>query len=321
MRDFRRLGAAGGAPWSVRLHAEYKRAISQREVLLELAELAPESLHSPAAQARLRIRPNVDAETAGRMLRDALGLVRVPSASWALPHEALRTALQAVEAQGIIVVQTMRISVQEMRGFSVAEWPFPVIALNGSDAPRARLFTLFHELAHLALSSGGLCDLHQAQGHPGHREDGTERYCNEVAAAAFMPARAFLSDHTVQAADNGHRWDFDELQEVSRHFGPSPEAVLLRLVALGRTSWALYREIKAEIDELYDRATERERQKRREARGGPSFYVVHVRDLGRSYVDAVLDAYYSKSISSLDMTDYLDIRFDQLPKLEQALTA
>jgi Zn-dependent peptidase ImmA (M78 family) len=218
-------------------------------------------------------------------------------------------------------MQTARVPVQEMRGFSIAEWPYPVIALNGGDAPRGRLFTLLHELAHLAVSSGGLCDLHQARGHAERREDGMERYCNEVAAAALMPSGTFLADRAVKTADRAHRWGLDELHEVSRRFGPSPEAVLLRLVALERTSWPLYRRTKAEIDAAFARAAARERERRRAAHGGPSFYVVRVRDLGRSYVDAVLDAFYAKSISSLDVADYLDIRFDQLPKLERALSA
>ena len=321
MRDFRRLGDAGGMHWSAQLHAEFKRALSQREVLVELAEIAPDSVGALRPAPRLRVRRDVDAETAGRTLRDALRLDDSASTQWTLPHEALRAGLTAAEALGVIVMQTTRVPVQEMRGFSIAAWPFPVIALNGGDAPRGRLFTLLHELAHLAVSSGGLCDLHQARGHADRREDDMERYCNEAAAAALMPSRAFLADHTVRAMDGGHRWRLDELQEVSRRFGPSPEAVLLRLVALERTSWTLYRQIKAEIDEANALAAARERERRRSAHGGPSFYVVHVRDLGRSYVDAVLDAFYAKSISSLDTADYLDIRFDQLPKLERALSA
>jgi len=113
------------------------------------------------------------------------------------------------------------------------------------------------------VSSGGLCDLHQAHGPAERREDGMERYCNEV-AAALMPLGAFLADHTVRAMDGGHRWRLDELREVSRRFGPSPEAVLLRLVALERTSW---------IDEAYALAAARERKRRRSAHGGPSFCV------------------------------------------------
>jgi hypothetical protein len=36
-------------------------------------------------------------------------------------------------------------------------------------------------------------------------------------------------------------------------------------------------------------------------------------------VTSVLDAFYSRAISSLDVADYLDMRFDQLPKLETAV--
>jgi len=49
--------------------------------------------------------------------------------------------------------------------------------------------------------------------------------------------------------------------------------------------------------------------------------MVRIRDPGRSHVDAVVDAFHAKSISSLDVAVYLDIRFDQLPKLERALSA
>ena len=66
------------------------------------------------------------------------------------------------------------------------------------------------------------------------RAAGSSRSCNEVAAAARMPSGAFLADRAVKTADRAHRWSLDELQEVSRRFGPSPEAVLPRLVALER---------------------------------------------------------------------------------------
>lgn len=46
---------------------------------------------------------------------------------------------------------------------------------------------------------------------------------------------------------------------------------------------------------------------------------MHARDLGQGYVTSVLDAFRSRAISSLDVSDYLDVRFDKLDKLEQAV--
>jgi hypothetical protein len=37
------------------------------------------------------------------------------------------------------------------------------------------------------------------------------------------------------------------------------------------------------------------------------------------YVVSVLDAYRTRAISSLDVSDYLDVRFDKLDKLERVV--
>lgn len=316
MRDFRRLEPMAGPSWTPRLHAEYKRALSQREVMLELAEVSPASV--PTAVDLPAIRLDEDPERAANRLRSTLGLDAFES-EWANPRDALRAGIHSAEQIGVLVVQTQRIRSSEMQGFSVAQWPFPVVALNGGDAERRRLFTLMHELGHLAVRAGGLCDLHEESEDPERAEDRIELFCNQVAASALMPAAELLATPVVADARPGHGWTLDELRQISRRFGPSSEAVLLRLVRLGRASWDLYWERKAELEELYAEADERERQRRRENPGGPSWYVVHARDLGHGYVASVLDAFHSRAISSLDVSDYLDVRFDRLDRLEQAV--
>jgi len=316
MHDFRRLDLAAGHEWSPRLHAEYKRALSQREVLLELAEVSPASLPTPGQQPA--IASTAPIEDAGAMLRRALRLDETKP-DWSQPLDALKACIRAVEALGVLVVQTQRVDVSEMKGFSVAEWPFPVIALNGGDWPRSRLFTLFHELAHIALNAGGLCDLHEVKGSAGRSEDVEERRCNQVAASALMPSGVFIADPLVSRVGNRHIWTVAELRDVSSRHGASAEAVLLRLVGLGLATWDLYWERKAELDKGYAEARDWERERRRQKKGGPSYYVVHARDLGHGYVTSVLDAFYSRAISSLDVADYLDLRFDQLAKLETAV--
>jgi len=39
------------------------------------------------------------------------------------------------------------------------------------------------------------------------------------------------------------------------------------------------------------------------------------RDLGRSYVASVIDAFRDDAISSRDLAQYLDVRYDQVPQL------
>lgn len=315
LRDFRRAGQARDKDWSPPLHAEFKRAMSQREVFLELAELAPSVVES--TEFPVKADPRTKPEDLAAAFREALEIDKArfdPSQ----PHDILNAYVGAVEALGIIVIHTRAVDTDEMRAFSVSEWPFPVIALNGTDWPRARLFSLLHELTHLALNAGGLCDLHDSE-QRSRTEDQIEHFCNAVAGAVLMPADAFIGSVNRVSKDPNHEWTVEELFDFSREFGASSESVLLRLIELGRASWALYAARKPELDKHYMEAREREKAKQKETTGGPSYYVVKTRDLGHGYVTGVLSAFDARAISSLDVADYLDIRFDQLPKLEEAV--
>jgi hypothetical protein len=70
MRDFRRVQDTNSERWSAQLHAEYKRVLSQREILVELSEIALGSVASPPPLAHLRFRafPRRTAPTAVALL-------------------------------------------------------------------------------------------------------------------------------------------------------------------------------------------------------------------------------------------------------------
>lgn len=316
LRDFRRLSTAHESAWSPELHFEFRRSLSQREVVLELGIHAetewPESLATGTT--------NIDAEVLGQRLRAALGIDGWSKTELSDPYKVLRKAIDQVESWGVLVVQTKDVDIAEMRGFSIAEWPWPVVALNGADWPRPRLFTLLHELGHLAISEGGLCDLHDQR--PGRRsaDEATENYCNVVAAAVLLPADAVHSDSMVVSRPNNHQWTLDELQELSGRFGASSEATLLRLISLGLTSWDVYHIRKPELDKAYREARQIQKERQKAATGGPDFYVLKAGRLGRAYVASVLEAFHAHQISSLDVADYLEVRYEQLKKLERVVS-
>jgi Zn-dependent peptidase ImmA (M78 family)/DNA-binding XRE family transcriptional regulator len=314
LRDFRRPPSGAQAEWSPALHAEFKRALSQREVFLELAELAPASVPQPSEE--LSVDSHAPPDEAAEHLREMIGLQGRPD--WAGPREALNAVVATVERLGVLVIQTQDVGIGEMRGFSVSERPFPVVALNGADWPRPRLFTLLHELCHVALNAGGVCDLHESRGRAPTSEDVVEQFCNRVAAAVLMPRELMLGEPLVQRYGGAHSWTLDELRQLSNRFGASSEALLLRLITLDKATWDLYWARKPELEAEYAEARRRERQRQQEGQGGPSYYVVKARDLGHGYVASVLDAFRSRAISSLDVADYLDVRYEQLSRLEQA---
>ena len=315
LQDYRRSGASETSK-SPELVSEVKRALTQREVFLELGEVAPTSVVSSDEIPRLDQAGSP--EVGGSRLREALRLGSLPQSVWSRPGDALNRCIRAVEELGVIVIQTQGVEISELRGFSISESPHPVIALNGKDFPRPRLFTLLHELAHLGLRAGGLCDLHESQTSRSTSWDSTEHYCNAVAASALMPAESLMRDTAVARAGSTYDWSLGELSQLSARFGASSEAVLLRLVSLSKASWDTYWARKEELEEEYAEARRHARERQRESDGGPSYYVVKARDMGHGYITSVLDAFRSRAISSLDVADYLDVRYDQLPQLERA---
>ncbi len=306
LRDFRAGPGRISGIQSAELTAEYWRAMSQRDVILEIRDLGGSGEEPPEIPTLTLDTPT---ERAGSTLRTWLG---VPT-RWTRPALALAGWIAAGEDRGILVIQTHRVPTQEMSGFSVSTRPHPIVALNGSDYPRRRLFTLAHEMVHLALNAGGLCDLHEAQ-EAEELEDRIEFYCNRVAAAALMPLEALEEVREFARAKADKRWTPEQLGDLATPFGTSAEAMLLRLITLGKATWDLYRALRPRFEEAYAAA----RAEQRESTGGPSFYVVKARDLGPGYVRTVLEAFRGRTITSLDVADYLDVRFEQIPKLELA---
>ncbi|WP_097991019.1 ImmA/IrrE family metallo-endopeptidase [Streptomyces sp. f51] len=315
LRDFRRTGEPGSHDWTPALHAEYKRALTQREVLREIGEISPASLQG-AQGSKIQLSLDMDPEDAGAELRRFLGVDSWKSGMLSNPAKALRSAIDAVEGYGISVLQTRDVDIAEMRGFSISEWPHPIVVLNGADWPRPKLFTLLHELSHLGLNAGGLCDLHEPGTSTRDSDENVERFCNRVAASALMPRALILSDPAVKRV---REWTLQALSEVSARYGASAEALLLRLVTLRLVDWDEYRRMKPLLDSVYARLRKAEKEKQRASEGGPPYYLVKARNLGRGYVESVLDAYHSRAISSYDVADYLDIKYDQLPKLQEAV--
>ena len=314
MRDFRRHELSN-RPWSPDLHGEFRRGLDQHEAFLEIAEVAAESL--PTIRRPPTVQRDDDAERAGTALRDFLGITSAQQFGWTDPYEALNDWSDAVEATGIIVIHTRGISVDEMRAFSISEWPYPVIALNGADFPRARTFSLLHELTHLALNLGGLCDFHEQRDQ--ETSDELEHFCNRIAAAALLPRAELLQIGKVQSASAGYDWSLDELSSIARRFQTSSEALLLRLISIGKADWPTYRRRSPELRSEYDAAIEHRREQRKKGRGGADFYRTKARDLGHGYANSVLDAFGSSAINARDAADFLDIKFGQLAQLQTEL--
>jgi hypothetical protein len=95
---------------------------------------------------------------------------------------------------------------------------------------------------------------------------------------------------------------------VRRWGGASQEAIVRRLVELGRSTRTFYEKRRRELIEQY-----RRRQEEQDGGFVPSHRVA-LASAGPVYTSLVLDAYDRKKLTASDVADYLDIRVKHLPE-------
>jgi Zn-dependent peptidase ImmA (M78 family) len=302
MHDFRRMAKSGAAPQRTpKLAYEIRRAYDRREWALELGAGLEQTL--PIFDPRATVTDDVE-EVASR-LRNALEITLEAQATWRSDSEAFRGWRTVIERAGVLTLQTTTLELDEARGFSISRKPLPAVVVNIKDAPRGRIFTLLHELTHVMLNEGGICDLHDAD---------IEAFCNRVAGAALFPKEAVLQSATVLHHRKGEvTWSDAELRDLSRQFGGSREAALVRLLTLKLTTQSFY-------DHMHDwflHQYERQQKEKQEAEGFAPPHVIALSSAGPLFTNLVLENLNRDKITASDVSDYLQIRLKHLKDLQR----
>jgi transcriptional regulator with XRE-family HTH domain len=198
-RDFRRLPGQVAGLASPELRFEMRRAQNRREVAVELFELAGDNLPGFPLQATLAD----DTERVAREIREFLGVTYDAQIGWkpAPNYESFNNWRATLESAGILVFQVTEVDVHEVRGFSLTELPLPAIVINNKDSLSGRTFTMLHELAHILLRQGGVCDLYEDVPRP-PEEQSVEVFCNRVAAATLLPREDLLNEAMNQSQNS-----------------------------------------------------------------------------------------------------------------------
>jgi Zn-dependent peptidase ImmA (M78 family)/transcriptional regulator with XRE-family HTH domain len=308
-RDFRRPVGHETVSESSVLRLEVRKAVLRRKAALELLGLEGKEPPAPG----LVLRRDVDPEQAGERVRTWLGVSLSDQFDWVGVYDALNGWRDAIERAGILVTQMEDIPPAEASGMSLVERPLPVIVANIKDTPRRRVFTLLHEVAHVLLEEGGLCDLDDYSERNGDRLE-VERYCNAVAAAALVPKSALLGQRVVRGhADDDPRWSSEELRSLAKRFSVSQEAILGRLLSLGRTDWDSYRAAAGRLESEFAEF----QQSRKQRTGPPSHALVAVAIAGPTLAHLVMDGYNRGRITATDASDYLNVQVKHFDRIQQ----
>lgn len=193
--------------------------------------------------------------------------------------------LDIIESKGVVVFVNgivgnnthRKLRVEEFRGFALSDKLAPVIFINGSDAPAARLFTLLHELVHLFLGQDGL-------------DDHTEPFCNRISAKILVPPALFHEQWHKNPED------FDALEK----FFKVSQLVLYRMaLSLEKINDEEY----ARWIALYNK----KHQGKKKSAGGNFYNVVPYR-AGRSFCRYVREALHEGRMSYREAYQLLGVR-------------
>jgi len=269
---------------------EIKRAEQYRETLLELSGVPEGSLEYISFDRSGLVK-------AAARLRQEL-MTGWPAKKPATPGEMFNTWRDLLEMHGVLVFQSTRIPLTDYRALSVHHYPYPVILVNGADAANGKIFSLFHELAHLMNRSSGVCMILD--------NNEVEALCNAFAAEFLMPAvevRTFLG---VQSPTR-------PISSVANRFGVSTLAAAIRLRSLGQIDDQALTDQRAENDAEWNRA----RAAMAAKAGNPPPWRLRYRDLGNTYVRTVLTALQTNRIDYLSAAYMLNARVPMIEKMQQ----
>ncbi len=282
-----------------------RQARERRELALQLRA----ELNEPVQPFTLTAGLGRDVEVLAQEIRAYLGVTDTDQRQWKRrAFEAWRTAM---EAKDVLVFMVPRLPLAEMRGTAIAERELPVILVNGQDRTGGRIFTLLHEFTHLALRQSGV------SGPGGDQDDApspaVERFCNAVAAAALMPKDWLLGEILVRQKGSLKTWSNEELEALALRFGVSREAMLQRLVTLGKSTPAYYEQMRPAFLAEYDALAEKK------STGGPPPHLQVLSQLGRPFTRLVFEGYHDRHLTLRDVANHFNMQVKLVPEMERAV--
>jgi Zn-dependent peptidase ImmA (M78 family)/transcriptional regulator with XRE-family HTH domain len=185
-----------------------------------------------------------------------------------------------------------------------------LIVVSSQDSPRARAFSMLHELGHLLLGSDAMC---RPQPDEARQGTGEEAFCNAFAAAMLMPAEEFAKDPLALAL-RGRTLELGDAVALARKWGVSELAALRRLASVGYLPQADYQRLHDErAEEFADEP---------EPSNGRRIRLEHTRMINQNsplYASEVLDAHARGDIALREVGVLLGGNLKHLPRVRERL--
>jgi len=303
--DFRVLPGGKRSPLTKKTRLIIRRAQRLQARAGDLLEEmnAGAQIHIPRAAL------GADPEQLAASERDRLGIPLNHQFGWRDPYAAFRAWRAVIERLGALVFH-FSIPMQDTRGFSLTDRDPPVIVVNRADAIKARIFTLFHEYAHLILHDGGLCTWDQAFRHD---VIPTECFCNHFAGAFLVPRSALHEFEFLRSRPRAQSLEESELASIANQFKVSKDVVWRRMRICGFISRQAY---ESRLEAWQDTKPKNKRKWR-----PPTSSAARraLEERGRRFSSLVIGARARDLITTRDVLDFLSIPPASLRELQSAV--
>ena len=289
-----------------RLNANIIEAFERRETLIELYAL----LEELPPEVTLNVDRNSNLSQVARKITEFLGFNRAQLQSANDQYAALKFWKQTIEAKGILVCQTsvnthLSVELKTVRGFCIAQRPFPIIVVNPKDSPYGRIFTLIHELVHIALGESVIQNTGFEEVNTPNL-DPIEVFCNQVAADVLVPENELLEMVNLEMLE-------EELSRISKSFHVSSEVIMRRLLTLGKISRHNYEMYRNHQLAKYKNIPER-------TGGAAPYYNRLLNTSGEHFARTAFMAYYEQKITRAELASVLtNCDTKHLAKIESAI--
>lgn len=188
------------------------------------------------------------------------------------------------------------LSVNEFRGFAIADPLAPLIFINGKDSEAAWIFTLAHEIAHIWLGESGVSDI-PVKKQPDNNK--VEVLCNRIAAEILTPRKQFLK--------SWNETKMPDFTQLSKYFNVSQLVIARRAFDLGKINWQTYQDI-AEKSKV-----------RKTAGGGDAYRNYSIRNSKR-FTKAIVTQAMSGHTMLREVASLLNVKPDTVMELSKRLS-
>ena len=293
---------------SYELWCEIERIISNRDKMLEYVDTEEkESFSLPTFTV------NTSINDIANDLRHFLGILTPFQNKSAYKNNAFNYFRNVFERKGILVSQISGVSISEMRGLSVYYDAYPIIAINNRDFERSKVFSLFHEMAHLVRRSSSLCMIDFDE-----RNDEEEKICDRIAAEILLPKVEFI-DISFQIYAKYGNWSSACLQKIGDKFGASSIVVLRRLYELTSISQDEYFSIYRQLKEEFESNRESIERSRKGKNIPVHFYVKYLNKHGYLFPRMIMNAHANGKLTYGEMCRTLGVNSKHIGDIERAV--